>query len=358
MRGPAVGPVPSWAALGSARWPAEWEPHDATWLVWPWNPDTWPGHLAEAQAEYAVFVRELAFRERVELLVRDGEVQGSAERSLRSAGADPSRVRTHRIPTNDSWIRDSGPTFVHAVDGGTQALGFGFDAWGGKYPPWDLDDALPDRVAELLGQKPLRPGFVLEGGSIDGNGRGSILTTESCLLNPNREAGRSREQMEERLARWLGARQVLWLADGIAGDDTDGHIDDFARFVEADLIAVASEPDPAEANYEPLAAARARLRALRDPAGKPFRIAELPMPPPHVVDGVRCPASYANFYLANGVALVPTFGAASDARALAILGEILAGRDVVGIPAAFLVVGLGTLHCLSQQQPAPAGGCR
>lgn len=343
-------PAQRWPAL---RWPAEWEPHTATWLVWPQNPDTWPGQLEAARREYAVFVRELAAREPVELLVGTAEVERAAESQLRAAGADRDRLRFHRIATNDAWIRDSGPTFVHAADGSVQPIGFGFDSWGQKYPPFDLDDAVPDRIAEALGSKALRPGFVLEGGSVDGNGRGCVLTTESCLLHPNREIGRSREQMEQRLARWLGARQVLWLADGIAGDDTDGHIDDFARFVAADLIVTACEANSRDANHAPLAAARAQLRALRDLQGKPFRIAELPMPPPQLVGAARCPASYANFYLANGVALVPVFGAASDARALAILRELLPGRDVVGVPAGFLVLGLGTLHCLSQQQPAP-----
>jgi agmatine deiminase len=341
------------APKSELRWPAEWEPHTATWLVWPQNPDTWPGHLEQARREYAVFVRELAAREPVELLVGSAELQRGAEAQLRAAGADRDRVRIHRIPTNDAWIRDSGPTFVHDAAGACQPIAFGFDAWGKKYPPYDLDDAVPERVAEVLGLKAPRPGFVLEGGSVDGNGQGSVLTTESCLLNPNREARRTREQMDARLARWLGAVQVLWLTEGIAGDDTDGHIDDFARFVAEDLIAVATEANRADANHEPLAAARAQLAALRDPHGKSFRIAELPMPPPHLVDGARCPASYANFYLANGVVLVPVFGAPSDARALAILRELCPGRDVVGIPAGFLVVGLGTLHCLSQQQPAP-----
>jgi agmatine deiminase len=335
------------------RWPAEWEPHDATWLVWPQNPETWPGHLEAAQREYAVFVREVAARERVELCVGSAETERSVETQLRTAGADRDRIRIHRIPTNDSWIRDSGPTFVHAADGSSQPIAFGFDSWGKKYPPYELDDAVPERVADVLGQKAPRPGFVLEGGSIDGNGEGVVLTTESCLLNPNREAGRTREQMDARLARWIGAKQVLWLADGIAGDDTDGHIDDFARFVSRDLIVVASEPNRADANHEPLAAARAQLAALRDPQGKHFRIAELPMPPPHLVAAARCPASYANFYFVNGAVLMPTFGAPSDARALAILRELCPEREVVGVAADFLVVGLGTLHCLSQQQPAP-----
>jgi agmatine deiminase len=298
-------------------------------------------------------VRALQPREEVRLLVRDAAMEEEARRTLAAQGVELERgLRFLHVPTDDAWARDTGPIFVFAADGALRLLDFGFNAWGGKYPPWGQDDAVPRQVAELLGAVRLEPGFVLEGGSLDGNGRGAILTTEACLLNANRAAGRSREQMEHRLARWLGARAVLWLGDGICGDDTDGHVDDVARFVAPDAVVAALEPDASDPNHAPLQANWQRLRAARDADGKPLRLAALPMPPARLANGQRCPASYANFYLANGVALVPTFGAASDARALAVLRECLPEREVVGIPCAELVAGLGAIHCLTQQQPA------
>jgi len=340
--------------MHTPRWPAEWEPHAATWLAWPQNPDTWPGHLAEARREFAEIVRALQGRERVRLLVDDEPTADAARRDLAAAGVDPDDgIDLVVVPTNDAWLRDSGPLFVEWEGEGERrcvALDFGFDAWGGKYPPWDLDDAVPRRAAELLGVERREPGFVLEGGSIDGNGRGTLLTTESCLLAPNREPGRTREGMEERLARWLGARRVVWLGEGIAGDDTDGHVDDFARFVSEDTV-VAAVAEPGHPSAGALEANLERLRGARDADGRPLSVVPLPMPPPHRVDGELCPASHANFYLANGVALVPTFGAATDARALALLADLLPGREVVGIPCGTLVLGLGAVHCLSRQQP-------
>jgi agmatine deiminase len=258
-------------------------------------------------------------------------------------------------PTNDSWVRDYGPIFVVRGEGARREralIDFGYNAWGGKYPPWQLDDAIPTRLAPSLGVPCFAADFVLEGGSIDGNGRGTVLTTENCLLHPNRGAGRSREQMEQRLADWLGARQVLWLGEGVAGDDTDGHVDDITRFVDAGTVVTVVEEDASDANAAALAANLRRLRGMRDAAGKPLAIATLPMPPPLHVAGQRVPASYANFYLGNGVALVPTFGAATDARALAVLREVLPGREIVGVRCEELVYGLGAIHCLSQQEPA------
>ncbi len=349
----ASGAEPPRPAL---RWPAEWEPHAATWLAWPHNPETWPGRLPAARREFAGILRALQPHEPVCLLVRDAAMEEEARRALAAEGVDLERgLRFLHVPTNDAWARDTCPLFAVGADGALLLLDFGFNAWGGKYPPWDLDDAVPRRIAERLGAQRLEPGFVLEGGSVDGNGQGAILTTEACLLHPNRGAGRSREQMEERLARWLGARAVLWLGEGICGDDTDGHVDDVARFVAPDAIAAALEPDPSDPNHAPLQANWQRLRSLRDPEGKPFRLTPLPMPPPRLANGQRCPASYANFYLANGVALVPTFGAASDARALAVLRECLPDREVVGVPCRELVVGLGSIHCLTQQEPARLG---
>jgi agmatine deiminase len=343
------------AGTPARRWPAEWEPHAATWLCWPHNPNSWPGHLPAAQREYVEIVRALQGREAIRLLVADAAFEESVRGTLRERGVDPERgIEYLRVPTNDSWLRDSGPIVVEerAADGrfARRAIAFDFNAWGGKYPPWDLDAQVSGLLAERAGLPLARADFVLEGGSIEGNGRGCVLTTEACLLNPNREPGRTRERMEARLAHWLGARSVLWLGDGIEGDDTDGHVDDIARFVDAGTVVAVESDDPADA--APLAANLARLRGMRDPDGKPLALATLPMPPPHFIDGQRCPASYANFYLANGIALVPVFGAPSDARALAVLRELLPGRDVVGIRSDHLVLGLGAVHCLSQQEPA------
>lgn len=334
------------------RWPAEWEPHAATWLAWPKLETTWPGHLAAAQAEFAAFVRELSFREPVALLVDDETMADLALARIRDAGADE-RVTPRVVPTDDAWLRDSGPIFVaSAGDGAPLLLDFPFDAWGGKYPPWDRDAAVPRAIATLTGHALRRAPFVLEGGSVDGNGAGTMLTTESCLLNENRERGRTREQMEERLGNWLGARSVIWLADGIEGDDTDGHIDDIARFVAEDTVVTAMSAQVGSADHAKLAENADRLRAAHTADGRRLAVVELPMPDALRIDGQVCPASHANFYIANGCVLVPTFGGASDARALAILRELFAGREVVGVPSATLVLGLGALHCLSQQEPA------
>ncbi|MEE9606882.1 MAG: agmatine deiminase family protein [Myxococcota bacterium] len=346
-------PAATPASLGY-RWPAEWEPHAATWLAWPHNAETWPERLEPAIEGFVAIVRELHAREPVRILVGDERMEESARRRLAAAGVEVDRVGFERIPTNDAWARDFGPIFLvrdaEREPSRRRALvDFGFDCWGRKYAPWDLDDAAPRRIAGRLGLRRFAADFVLEGGSVDGNGRGTVLTTESCLLNPNRGAGRSRESMERRLATWLGATQVVWLGEGIAGDDTDGHVDDVARFVAPGTVVAAVGSD---ANAAALAENLRRLRAARDQEGKPLDVLSLPMPPAHRVDGLLCPASYANFYLANGVALVPVFGVAEDAPALALLRDVLPGRDVVGIPCADLVCGLGAVHCLTQQEPA------
>jgi agmatine deiminase len=343
--------------LEGYRWPAEWEPHAATWLSWPKNPDTWPGRLDRAVEGFVEIVRALHHFERVNLLVDSPAMERAARARLAAGGVPPDAdVAFVVAATNDAWVRDYGPVFVVREGGGARrraVIDFGYDAWGGKYPPWDLDDAIPARLAGRLALPCFAADFVLEGGSIDGNGCGALLTTETCLLHPNRGRGRTREQMEQRLAAWLGVSQVLWLGDGIAGDDTDGHVDDIARFVDAGTVVAVVEDDPQDANAAPLAANLRRLRSMRDAAGKPLAVATLPMPPPLAVAGQRCPASYANFYLGNGVALVPTFGAPSDARALAILRELLPGREVIGVRCEDLVYGLGAIHCLSQQEPRP-----
>ena len=303
-------------------------------------------------------MRALAGRERVRVDVRDARMEEAVRRTLAGAGVSDAGVELFHHPTNDAWVRDHGPIFAVRDAGGAReraVLDFGYDAWGGKYPPYDLDDAIPRRVAAALGLPRLEPGFVLEGGSVDGDGAGTLLTTETCLLKPTRrrpgEAERTRPEMERRLEAWLGARRVVWLGGEVEGDDTDGHVDDLARFAAPGVVVAVVEPDASDPNHAPLADNLQRLRAARDAAGRPFEVVELPMPPPVVWRGERCPASYANFYLANGVALVPVFGVAQDERALATLRELLPGRDVVPVSARHLVVGLGAVHCLTQQEP-------
>ena len=335
------------------RWPAEWERHRATWLSWPHNVETWPDALPAVRATFAKFVRALAPHEAVEIGVADDAMEDVARAAIRAAGADPDRnVRFHRYPTTDAWCRDHGPIFVVRPDGSRAFCDFRFDNWGRKYPGWELDDAVPRHVEKILGLPRFACDVVLEGGGIDGDGLGTVLTTEACLLNPNRGSGRTRDAMERVLGDFLGARQVIWLGDGIEGDDTDGHVDDIARFVAPGVVVAASCDDPADPNHALLAENLRRLRAARDVRGRALSVVELPMPPRIEAFGQRSPASHANFYVANGAVLVPVFGAASDARALAILGELMPDREIVGIPCAELVSGFGAIHCVTQQEPA------
>ncbi|MAE96674.1 MAG: agmatine deiminase [Deltaproteobacteria bacterium] len=342
------------------RWPAEWERHRATWLAWPHNPDTWPGHLDQVEAAFVEMVAALQGREEVCISVRDPAHAEHVQGLLAPRGLERG-TELHVLPTDDAWVRDHGPIFL-AGEQGLAVADFVFDAWGRKYPPWDQDASIPARIAEALELPRYVADFVLEGGSVDGNGAGTILTTDSCLLNANRrqpgEPERTREAMEARLADWLGAECVLWLGDGIVGDDTDGHVDDIARFVDETTVVAAREADPSDPNHAPMEANFALLRQMREARGRPLSVVSLPLPPPVFVAGHRCPASYANFYLANGVALVPVFGESTDQRALAILAELLPGREMAPIPARELVLGLGACHCLTQQEPlagAPPG---
>jgi agmatine deiminase len=348
-------PEPTPAAVGF-RWPAEWEPHAATWLAWPHNPETWPGRLDRAVRGMVGIVRALQGREHVHVAVSGRAAEDAARAVLARQGVDPDvGIDFAHIPTDDAWLRDTGPIFCVRDDAAGReraAVCFRFDAWGGKYPPWNRDAAVSRGIAEHQGLRRFEADFVLEGGSVDGNGCGTLLTTESCLLHPNREAGRSRELMEARLHDWLGATQVLWLGDGIAGDDTDGHIDDIARFVDAGTVAVAVAHSSSDPNAGVLRENRERLRQMNDQDGRRLAVVDLPAPPTHRVNGEICPASYANFYLANGVVLVPTFGVETDERALATLREVVGDRDVVGVACGDLVQGLGAVHCLSQQEPA------
>jgi agmatine deiminase len=271
----------------------------------------------------------------------------------RELHGDMSNVRLVRVATQDAWIRDYGPIFVQdrAQKGRQVLLDWGFNSWGGKYPPWDLDDAVPRALGGLLGLPVVTPGMVLEGGSIDVDGEGTLLTTESCLLHRNRNPELSRNDIEARLRQYLGVDRILWLGDGIQGDDTDGHVDDLTRFFAPGRVVTAVESDPKDVNYRPLQENLERLRGMRDAQGRRLEIVELPMPPPLFHQGARCPASYANFLIGNGCVLLPTFGSARDSIAAGILGELFPGRRIVAVPCGDLVWGLGAVHCVSQQQP-------
>jgi len=341
--------------------PAEWEPHEATWLAWPHNPEDWPGKFQTIPWLYAEIVRLLASHEQVHILVDDAKLQARATSILSRAGADLDRVSFHLWPTDRSWTRDSGPIFVRNAEGRVAITNWNFNAWA-KYPDWHLDDQIPGRVAKLLGLPSWRPAIqngkgtkylVLEGGSIDANGNGTLLTTEECLLSDvqQRNPGVTREQLEQALHDFLGIDQVIWLGRGIAGDDTHGHVDDISRFVGPSTILTCVEPNTGDPNHAPLAENLARLKAARTLAGKQFDLVELPMPRPVVFRGQRLPASYANFYIANGLVLVPTVHDPNDRVALNILAGVFPDREVIGIHSVDLVWGLGTLHCMTQQQP-------
>ena len=350
------------SALGY-RMPAEWEPHQATWLAWPHEARDWPGKLAPIPWVYGEVVRHLVPGERVRILVNDAATERRARGLLGRVGVEMGQLDFFRVPTDRSWTRDFCPLFVKGSDGGVGLTNWRFNGWA-KYANHKKDAAVGARLARRL-QKPHwspetvddkgRPQrVVLEGGSIDVDGRGTLLTTEECLLSPvqARNPGLSREHLEDLLGAYLGVRKVLWLGDGIVGDDTHGHVDDLARFVGAGTVVIAEESDPADANFARLRDNRRRLDTMTDADGRALRVVPLPMPAPVVLDGVRLPASYANFYIGNAAVLVPTFNDPQDRRALEILAGLFPSRRVVGIHAVDLVWGLGTLHCMTQQQPA------
>jgi agmatine deiminase len=354
-----IGARPTPAALGF-RFPAEWEPHEATWIGWPHNKSDWPGKFAPIPWVYGEIVRRMVPGETARILVNSQAHETSARRILHKAGVDLARVEFFRFPTNRGWTRDFGPIFVRKDTPPVQLAiaRFHFNAWA-KYPDWKRDDKIPALVAGRLKLRTFeaevagRP-IVLEGGSIDVNGLGTVITTEECLLDPQvqpRNPGLSRAQIEAVLRDYLGAGNVLWLGKGIAGDDTHGHVDDLCRFVGPRTVVLCTEDDPADANYRPLAENRERLQGFKVEDGSSLEIIDLPSPKPLVFDGRRLPASYANFYVANSAVLAPTFNDPNDRVALGILGELFADRPVIGIHAVDLVWGLGTLHCLTQQQP-------
>jgi agmatine deiminase len=349
------------------RMPAEWSRHEATWLAWPHNPQDWPGKFQAIPWLYAEIVRLLSANERVHLVVQDAKEESRARGILDRAHAHLDNVSFHQWATDRVWTRDSGPIFIRQEGARNTERSVGvtnwrFNAWA-KYDDWHNDDQLPSHVQQLLGVPAWEPGIVLadgrwhrlvlEGGSIDTNGAGILLTTEECLLSEvqQRNPGVSREQLEQAFHDYLGIDQVLWLNRGVAGDDTHGHIDDITRFVARDTIVTAVEPNTRDANHEPLAENLARLKAARTLDGKQFTLVELPLPRPVVFRGQRLPASYVNFYVANGLVLMPTFHDPNDRIALQILSEVFPGREVIGIHSVDLIWGLGALHCMTQQQP-------
>lgn len=336
-----------------SRMPAEWEPHAATWLAWPHERSDWPGKFAPIQWVLAEIVRHLARVERVCILVQDAELARDARRTLEKAGANLQAIEFFLCPTDRGWLRDSGPLFIKEPGGRVAVTDWRFNGWA-KYPNYRRDNRIPAFVARWLGLARYATEIVLEGGAIDVNGRGSLLTTEECLLSPvqARNPGLSRADLERILADFLGVHHILWLGRGIAGDDTHGHVDDVARFTSPSTVVAAVEHDKSDPNYEPLRDNLRRLRHMRDQDGTPLRVVTLPMPEPVYFAGQRLPASYANFYIANRLVLVPTFNDPSDRRALETLRRLFPDRQVVGIYCRDLVLGLGAIHCLTQQQPA------
>ena len=348
------------AALGFSM-PAEWEKHEATWIGWPHNPTDWPDKLEPIQWVYSEIVRKITPGEIVRILVNSVAHEKQVRGVLKRVGVDLKGVQFFWFPTNRGWTRDFGPIFVRRAKPRREVAiaRFRFNAWA-RYPDWKKDDSIPEQVARRLKYQilPVRYGgrdVVLEGGSIDVNGRGTVLTTEECLLDQKRQVrnpGFNRADTESVLREGLGVKNIVWLGKGIAGDDTHGHVDDLCRFVNPRTVVLIREKNQRDANYKPLEENWERLRSARLEDGSKIEVVELPMPAPLHFEGVRLPASYANFYISNSAVLVPTFNDPNDRVALGILGELFPGRAVVGIHAVDLVWGFGTLHCLTQQQPS------
>lgn len=335
--------------------PAEWAPHRGTWLSWPHKEASWPGKFAPVPAVFAEFVRHLAPREEVHINVSGPEMEAEVREVVRHPDVPQGRLFFHHHPTNDAWCRDHGPIFVQREGprGREEAIiDWGYNAWGGKYPPFDKDDVIPTLIGEELGIPVYHPGIIMEGGSIELNGKGTLLTTEACLLNPNRNPSLTQAEIEQRLKDYLGVRHILWLGDGIVGDDTDGHVDDLTRFVDPGTVVTVVEEDSLDENFEPLQDNLERLKLMKDQDGKPLRVVTMPMPDPLFQDDQRLPASYANFYIANGAVLLPTYRSRNDEVARLILEDLFPTRQVIGIDCTDLVWGLGALHCVSQQWPS------
>jgi agmatine deiminase len=334
--------------------PAEFAPHVATWLSWPHKEASWPGKLEAIYPYYAQFIKVLAQSEKVRINVADEAMKQFALKYIQEAGADLNQVEFYSHPTNDAWCRDHGPAFLINPEAEQKKVivDWGYNAWGGKYPPFDLDDVIPTLIGEQFNIPVYHPGIVMEGGSVEFNGAGTLLTSTACLLNPNRNPHLNQEQIESYLRNYYGVEQILWVDEGVVGDDTDGHIDDTVRFVSEDTVLTVVEVDPNDENYGLLQHNLQQLKQMRLLNGKQLNIVELPMPDAVIWEDQRLPASYANFYISNKHVIVPTFRCAKDDLALSIIQSCFKDREVIGIDSTEIIWGLGSFHCLSQQEPA------
>ncbi|MFZ2784493.1 MAG: agmatine deiminase family protein [Sediminibacterium sp.] len=341
------------ASLGY-RFPAEFAPHIATWLSWPHKEASWPGKIDSIYPNYSQFVKYLSMSEKVRINVANTAMQAFATSHLEQAGVNTQQVEFFLHPTNDAWCRDHGPAFLvnpHAAIPKV-IVDWNYNAWGNKYPPYDLDDVIPTLIGKHLDIPVYHPGIVMEGGSVEFNGAGTLLTSTCCLLNKNRNPHLNQEQIEQYLRNFYGVEQILWVSDGIIGDDTDGHIDDTVRFVNADTVITVVETDLNDENYELLQTNLKQLKTMRLINNKQLNIVELPMPDAVIYEGQRLPASYANFYISNQYVIVPTFRCNKDDQALQLIASCFPEREVVGIDSTDIIWGLGSFHCLSQQEPA------
>lgn len=332
--------------------PAEFANQDAMWLSWPHKEESWPGKIEAIYPIYAQFIKLVAEGEEVHINVADQAMAENATAYLEQTGADLSNIFFHLNPTNDAWCRDHGPAFLINDKGEKMIVDWGYNAWGDKYPPYDLDDVIPTKIAIQKGLKVAHPGIVMEGGSVEFNGRGTLMTTTACLLNQNRNPHLSKAEIETYLKDYYGVKHILWLGDGIVGDDTDGHIDDITRFVNETTVVTVVEENPQDENYHLLQENLELLKTMKLEDGSPLNVVELPMPGPVIYEDQRLPASYANFYISNKYVIVPIFSHENDERALKILQDCFPDKKVIGLNSVDLIWGLGSFHCLSQQEPS------
>lgn len=334
--------------------PAEFHPHQATWLSWPHKEASWPGKIQSIYPSYVEFIKKLARFEVVNINIVDAAMENAARQRLADANVNSQNIFFHLHPTNDAWCRDHGPAFLLNRNDKTKkaVVDWNYNAWGNKYPPFDLDDIIPTLIGKKLGLPVFHPGIIMEGGSVDFNGAGTVITSKSCLLNPNRNPHLSQSEIEQYLMDFYGQDQVLWVDEGIVGDDTDGHIDDTVRFINEDTVIAVVEENKQDDNYSILQDNLSQIKKMRLINGKQLNIIEMPMPDDVIWEEQRLPASYANFYIANKQVIVPTFNGPKDEKAIGILEESFPDREIVGIDSTDIIWGLGSFHCLSQQEPA------